>query len=213
MVHNITKPSLQWNVVLKVDMTKAYARVSWEYLCKIMRHFGFNETWIDIIWRLISNVWYSVNINGSIHGFFNSTRSLRQRDPLSPFLFLIGAELLSRLIESLNNYYFIPFSIDNCSPIISHLCYVDDIILFSSADPESLKMIMDKMETYEKISGQLVNKSKSGFYVKFKDDDPRINQIMQTTGFKHSKFPMQYLGCPIYIGRKKSFTSTTWWLT
>ncbi|XP_019237050.1 PREDICTED: uncharacterized protein LOC109217274 [Nicotiana attenuata] len=83
----------------------------------------------------------------------------------------------------------------------------EDLLLivsdFFAADPESLKMMMDKMETYEKILGQLVNKSKSGFYVNFKDDDPRINQIMQTTGFNHCKFPMQYLGCLIYIWRKK----------
>ncbi|XP_075085103.1 uncharacterized protein LOC142168333 [Nicotiana tabacum] len=106
-------------------------------------------------------------------------------------------------MESLNNHDFIPFSKDNCGPIISHLCYADDTILFSSAKPDSLTMMMDKMETYKKISVQLVNKFKFGFYVNFKDDDPRINQTKQITGYNHCQFPMQYLGCPIYTGRKK----------
>ncbi|XP_019227829.1 PREDICTED: uncharacterized protein LOC109209105 [Nicotiana attenuata] len=202
MVHNITN-STHGNVVLKVDMAKAYDRVSWEYLYNIMRHFGFNETWIDMIWRLMSNIWYSVNINGNRQGFFNSSRGLRQGDPLSPSLFLIRAELFSKLMESLNNLEFIPFSIDSHGPVISHLCYADDTILFSSAEPESLKIMMEKMETYEKISGQLVNKAKSDFYVNFQDDDIRINRIKQITGYNRCHFPMQYLGCPIYIGRKK----------
>ncbi|XP_070020110.1 uncharacterized protein [Nicotiana sylvestris] len=105
-------------------------------------------------------------------------------------------------MESLNNHDFIPFSIDSHGPIISHLCYVDDIILFSS-EPESLKIMMEKIETYQKISVQLVNKAKSGFYVNFQDDDIRINQIKQIIGYNHCHFPMQYLGCPICIGRKK----------
>ncbi|XP_075112636.1 uncharacterized protein LOC142182308 [Nicotiana tabacum] len=163
MVHNNTKPSTHGNVVLKVDMAKAYGR----------------------------------------HEFFNSSRGLRQGDPLSPSLFLIRAELYSRLMDSLNNHDFIPFSIDSHGLIISHLCYADDTILFFSTEPESLKIMMEKMETYEKISGQLVNKAKSSFYVNFQDDDTRINQIKQITGYNHYHFPMQYLGCPIYIGRKK----------
>lgn len=69
MIHNINKPSDHGNVVLKLDMTKAYDRVSWEYLCQILRQMGFSECWIDMIWRLMTNVWYSININGTRHGF------------------------------------------------------------------------------------------------------------------------------------------------
>lgn len=62
---------------------------------------------------------------------------------------------------------------------------------------------MDKFEKYEEICGQLINKNKYGFYVPFKDDDPRINSIRDILDFNQSQFPMQYLGCPIYFGRKR----------
>ena len=60
------------NVVFKLDMTKAYDRMMWPFLIKVLRAFGFGERWIDMIWRIISNVWFSVIINGSLCGFFKS---------------------------------------------------------------------------------------------------------------------------------------------
>lgn len=107
------------------------------------------------------------------------------------------------MMDSLIHSNFIPYSKYQNGPIISHLCYTDDIILYSSGDPNYLKMMMSKQKTYERISGQLVNKNKSGFYVTLKDSDPKINIIKQLTGFTHCQFPMQYLGCPIYVGHKK----------
>lgn len=113
-----------------------------------------------MIWRIISNVWYSININGTRYDFFNSTRGLRQGDPLSSSLFLIGVELLTKLLDSLNQFDFIPYSIDINSPTISHLCYAEDTILFSSGDPNSLKIMMEKLDIHEEVSGQAVNKAK-----------------------------------------------------
>ena len=58
-------------------MMKAYDRVSWMFLIQVFRRFGFSKLWIDMVWRLVSNVWFSVIVNGSPQGFFRSTRGLR----------------------------------------------------------------------------------------------------------------------------------------
>lgn len=71
---------------------------------------GFSDIWIDRIWRLLSNNWYSINLNDGRHGFFKSSRGLKQGDPFSPSLFVICAELLSRLLTILPNDGFIPYS-------------------------------------------------------------------------------------------------------
>ncbi|KAK6786628.1 hypothetical protein RDI58_015153 [Solanum bulbocastanum] len=52
LVHNINRPNHNGNVVLKLDMTKAFDRVAWDYLCKVMRQMGFSKRWIDMVVRL-----------------------------------------------------------------------------------------------------------------------------------------------------------------
>lgn len=74
IIHGIKKPKDGDNVLIKLDMTKAYDRVSWSYTCLVLRKMGFGEMFIDMVWRIMSNNWYSVIINGNRHGFFRSTK-------------------------------------------------------------------------------------------------------------------------------------------
>ncbi|XP_071940368.1 uncharacterized protein [Coffea arabica] len=56
LIADIGKTSRGDNIVLKIDMAKAYDRVAWPFLIQVLRRFGFCEAWTDMIWRLISNV-------------------------------------------------------------------------------------------------------------------------------------------------------------
>ncbi|XP_075086274.1 uncharacterized protein LOC142168985 [Nicotiana tabacum] len=83
------KPS---NVVIKLDMAKAYDRVLWLFLTKVLRQMGFGEIFIDMIFRLVSNNWYSVLLNGQANGFFKSSTTpslhsclLEMTSTLAPF--------------------------------------------------------------------------------------------------------------------------------
>ncbi|XP_060201962.1 uncharacterized protein LOC132630398 [Lycium barbarum] len=122
---------------------------------------GFNDQWVDIIYRHISNNWYSIVLNGTRNGFFKSNRGLRQGDPLSPALFVICAELLSRLLNNLSlddNYsgYYRPRK----GPSITHIAFADDVIFFTSCKPSDIRKVMRILIVYENVSSQQVNKSK-----------------------------------------------------
>lgn len=101
IVHNIGKNNINGNVVLKLEMAKAFDRVDCKYLCQVLKSFGFYDNWTDMIWRLLSNNWYSININGGRHRFFKASRGIKQGVPIYPSLFVIGSELLSILIDQL----------------------------------------------------------------------------------------------------------------
>nr|XP_027121205.1 uncharacterized protein LOC113738177 [Coffea arabica] len=74
LMSSMGKVSGRGKVALKLDMSKAYDRVSWVFLTQVLRKFGFGERWIDMVWRLVSNVWFSVLVNGAGVGFFKASR-------------------------------------------------------------------------------------------------------------------------------------------
>nr|XP_009770889.1 PREDICTED: uncharacterized protein LOC104221517 [Nicotiana sylvestris] len=159
----------------------------------------------DIVQNLISNVWYSIIINGSRQGFFSSSQGLKQGDPLSSSLFIIAAEVLSRSLNNLYNHPdFIPFSMHDKVPKINHLAYIDDIVIFYSGSSESINPVMKSIGNYEKSSGQLVSRDKSFFLTAPKTLADMINRIRKCSGFMDKNFPFNYLDCPLYVGRKKT---------
>ncbi|XP_075099099.1 uncharacterized protein LOC142175984 [Nicotiana tabacum] len=191
------------NVVMKRNMTKAYNRLSWLFLTKVLRKMGFCERFIRLIFGIVSNNWYSVLINGQPYGFFKSTRGVKQEDPLSPTLFILAAKALSRGLNALHlNLYFCGFGLPKWSPNINHLAYADDTIIFSSSDFTSVQLIMEVIYAYE-VARQLINKSKSAVYMHHSTDDEVVRKVQRITGIQRREFPFTYLGCPIFYSRRR----------
>ena len=109
----------------------------------------------------ISSATFSVLVNGTPSGFFRSSRGLRQGDPLSPYLFVLGMEALSGLIERAVQGGFL----SGCyigrrngeGMVVSHLLYADDTLLFCRADQEHLAHLSWLLMWFESISGLRIN--------------------------------------------------------
>ncbi|XP_070034275.1 uncharacterized protein [Nicotiana tomentosiformis] len=130
------------------------------------------------------------------------SRGVKQGDPLSPALFILSAEVLSR---SLNKLFldrnFIGFGMSKWTDPLNHLSYADDTIIFSSADPYSLQKVMEVLTKYEQIYGQLINKSKSSYYMHTKVGRNLSDSVGSITSFQKGSFLFTNLGCPMLYTR------------
>ena len=86
-------------IICELDIEKAYDHVNRNFLHYLMGHCGFSLSWQKWISSCISTTRFSILINGSSEGFFEGSRGLRQGDSLSPLLFDIVMEGLSRLLD------------------------------------------------------------------------------------------------------------------
>eukprot|EP00253_Pinus_taeda_P028798 PITA_28798 len=96
LLHSVQSKNLK-GMILKVDLSKAFDRASRLYIRMLLTHLGFPYMFIKWIMSCISDVPYSVLLNGTPTPFFTAERGLRQGCPLSPLLFLLVMEGLSRL--------------------------------------------------------------------------------------------------------------------
>ena len=131
-------------LVCKLDIEKAYESISWEFLYQVLGRMGFGSRWLTWIKWCISTASFSVLINGSPAGFFPSSKGLRQGDPLSPYLFVIGMEALSGMINRAVDGNYLSGSrvtIGRGEDLtIYHLLYADDTLIFCKADLDQLSI-------------------------------------------------------------------------
>ncbi|XP_075087744.1 uncharacterized protein LOC142169737 [Nicotiana tabacum] len=164
---------------------------------------GFAECFIHMVWNLLSNNWYFILINGQASGFFHSTRCVKQGDPLSLALFIFSAEVLYRYLNKLfEDQRFKGFVMPKWIDPLYHLAYANYTIIFASTDSYSLEKIIEVLYKYEHTSCQMINKTKSSFYMHSIVSARLFNSIGAINGFSRGEFPFTYLGSPIFYKRR-----------
>ena len=138
-----------------LDFEKAFDSVEWNFLHKCLDVYNFSsdfKKWVSVLYTDISSC---VSNNGVHSDFFALSRGVRQDDPLSPYLFIVAVEILA-IAKRKNNIHGISIG-DQEYKLVQ---YADDITGILK-DEESLKVFLDVMKSYEKVSGLKINISKS----------------------------------------------------
>ncbi|KAL9668232.1 hypothetical protein QQ045_002609 [Rhodiola kirilowii] len=145
LVKDINNKTFGGNVLIKLDMSKAYDRLSLRFLLNMLRALGFSEQWCDLIHRNIPNCWYSIAWDGDCYGHFK-----------------FNSQLLYQAVDNRKIYPYKP-----------------------------------------KVSGLMLNPDKSKVFFSEGIGGTRRKTILVITKFKEGKFPVIYLGAPLFSGRAK----------
>ncbi|XP_026399288.1 uncharacterized protein LOC113295154 [Papaver somniferum] len=191
------------NVGLKLDISQAYDTMSWEFLYRALKKFGFSAKFCNWIMVLLHSTKISIMLNGVPIGYFGVGRGLKQGDPLSPILSILAQDVLSRNIHKL-------FMENQIQPMVvrngihpTHLMFADEIFLFCNGGKKSIENLKALLMEYQVSSGQVVNATKSKCFVDG-TSDIRKRQIVAFFQMDLSCFPDKYLGVFLAQGKMKS---------
>ncbi|KAI9170199.1 hypothetical protein LWI28_024245 [Acer negundo] len=146
----------------------------------------------------------SVLYNGVPEGYFYCSRGIRQGDPLSPLLFGIVEDFLSRLLTRLvGSSQILPISSPRGFLAPTHLLYANDVLIFCRGTQKNMKHIMGAFRDYSDISGQLVNGGKSSIYFGSYISLSRIGSLQSLVGMQTGQIPFSYLGVPLFRGKPR----------
>ena len=137
-------------------MCKAYDRVNWNFLKVVMLGMNFSNTWVNWIMECVIIVKYTLLINGIPTQTIHPTRGNKQRDPSSPYLFLLWANILSIALTQAENIRLIKgISIGRQDVSFTHpfFFFANDSLFFFQKDKSSLTSLRKIILWYCSISG------------------------------------------------------------
>lgn len=144
-------------LLMLIDFEKAFDTVSWKFIQETLCFFNFGisiQNWIKLFYNQIKSC---VIQNGIVSQYFSPERGCRQGDPISPYLFLLCAEILGILIRK--NKDIKGITIDGEEYKISQ--YADDTSIILDGSPSSMDGIIRVLDYFAIISGLRINFSKT----------------------------------------------------
>ncbi|XP_010463260.1 PREDICTED: uncharacterized protein LOC104743929 [Camelina sativa] len=195
LVQGFNQKNISPRGMLKIDLMKAFDSVHWGFLINTLTAMGFPARFISLIDQCISTTSFSACINGELCGYFRGARGLRQGDPLSPYLFVLAMEVFSQLLTQHFSANKIGPHPSALCPLVSHLAFADDIMVFFDGKTNSLSHIVAVLQEFSRISGLTMNLSKTELFL------GGVTQIeatqMASLGFNIGSLPIRYLGLPL----------------
>ena len=163
----------------------------------VLEKKGFSPKWRKWMRSCLSSVSYAILVNGNAKGWVKASRGLRQGDPLSPFLFTIVADVLSRMLLKAEERSLLEgFRVGRNRCRVSHLQFADDTIFFANSSEEELQTLKSLLLVFGQVSGLKVNLDKSNLFG-INLDQNHLSRLALLLDCKASDWPILYLGLPL----------------
>jgi hypothetical protein len=183
-------------MLIKLDLSKDFDCLSWNYMHSLLATFGFSRDWILWILKLTSSAFFSIMVNGVPSQPFSPSRGIHQGDPLSPFLFVIMAEGLGRYIKaSIEDGSLQGLPLHGLQPAASHSQFVDDTLLMNTPTTQEAIKLKTILSYFSEASGTTFNLDKSQLF--FFNTPPIVQQhISRLLGIPGAPFHPTTLAFP-----------------
>ena len=154
---NFTEENKIPGMFLLIDFEKSFDSVSHTFLKYVLNYFNFGpsiQRWINVFYNRATS---SVLVNGFLSESFFIERGCRQGDGLSPYLFLLCAEVLGKMIRQNKNIKGV--LIADKEYLFSQ--FADDTVLFLDGSAKSMRSAFNTLDLFARISGLKVNIDKT----------------------------------------------------
>jgi hypothetical protein len=141
-------------------------------------------------------------LNGNPFKLFSPSRGLRQGDPLSHFLFIIGTKVISHMLHQ----SFRGFKIARSCSALNHILCADDLVIFTIATSSEAIIIKDSLNKYSSWSGQIVNVNKSNIFFSKSTASSNISAVRNILRYQITSANAKHLGLSILYGKSRTTT-------
>lgn len=193
---------------IKVDLNKAYDRLNWNFIWRILMEVQIPEEMSKVIMHSVTSKKTNVKWNGDRRKLFRPQRGIRQGDPISPYLFVMCIDKLSHLIgDAVAKGTWKALKVERNGPDASHLIFTDDLFLFGEATKNQMTSVTGILITFCEISEQQVSCDKTIILFSPKIDRRTRDKLTRMSGYKERNSLGRYLGISLTgkTPKKKDF--------
>eukprot|EP00253_Pinus_taeda_P010040 PITA_10040 len=188
VVHSLTNNN-KAGMIMQLDVAKAYDKLNWTYIRKVLTTFRFDQNSIRWVMVLVTSCSFSILVNRSPSETFTPSRGLRQGDLLSPFIFILMMEGLGRktrhakVVGSVKG-----LQLSEKGRALTHQQFVDDTMLQGIPTVKEALSYKQILRDFSMASGLEVNLSKSKYFF-FNTHIAIQRNIARILGFQRELLP------------------------
>ncbi|XP_028068678.1 uncharacterized protein LOC114271244 [Camellia sinensis] len=159
---------------------------------------------IDPVWDFVLDVLRAMGFPPNIICWVKAwARGLRQGDPMSPYLFVMVMEILSKILAEKSTHPDFKFHWRYDKTKIVNLCFADDLMIFCKGDVFTVLVIKEGLDEFQSLSGLSPSPHKSHIF--FSGCEKKLrDELLNVVKFNEGLLPVRCLGVPLISTKLKS---------